>query len=119
MVRAGESEPIRNLLNLCKPVQTGDMSDVGTLFASYYRYLIDYIERNHWVGIENICEALDVPDIGPLAALSRWVQYVYRNDHETCNDLSYDHLVLSAHNETWDGPRSVGNVKDPVTQLLL
>lgn len=110
LVNANESEVIQNQLHLCKPVKTDDMSDVAALFVSYLRYIIDYIETNHFLGVQNICQALNIPSLEPLASLTRWVQYVYREDHATCNDLSYETLVLGAQNETWQGPRSVGTV---------
>lgn len=110
LIEANESESIQNQLNLCNPVQTDDMSDVGALFVAYIRYILDFIEQNHYAGVQTMCRAIDVFDIRPLTALSRWVQYVYRNEHEPCNDLSYQSLVASAQNVSWEGSRSLGNL---------
>lgn len=103
LVVAGEATQIQELLGLCTLPVTTDAHDISTIFDTYLRYIIDYIEAYHFEGVNEMCDGLRTPADQPLAALGRWAHFRYGQSGE-CRDLSYASLVQRASNTSWDGP---------------
>lgn len=45
LVVAGDGVAIQEALNLCHPVDTENVQDIGVLFQRHIDYIIDYIEH--------------------------------------------------------------------------